>query len=189
MLRDTQFFQLVNPGLTPASILAYLAKSGVVIPANALKTFGDRLLYDSKVTTGLTSQTFFGSSPTANGSNVPSSGLAENEALIVTEIRYYTGANATLNSTDWELGISDALTKNGSFNLVVNGVVKLRSVPFAYFEDYAANGNDNAGRLTLSQPVVIPPQQTIEINATWPTASATANLNGRFELYGVGLFS
>jgi hypothetical protein len=156
------------------------------------KTAADFILYDQLAVVGLTSASFFTGAYTTNRSNFPGSFvLPQGEHAIITGIKFMFGANATVSSTNWEPGVSDALVKQGLVSISINGQVVTTQLPLTAFDNNALSAtaqgstDENRGYFFFYEPLVLLGQQQIALNITWGTAPATANANLRCELHGV----
>ena len=156
------------------------------------KTAADFVLYDQLAVVGLTSANFFTGAYSTTRSNFPGSFvLPQGEHAIITGLRVAYGANATVAATDWQPGVSDALTKQGLMTISINGQVVTTQLPLTVFDNNAlaatVQGSTDAtrGYFFFYEPLVLLGQQQISCNITWGTAPATANSNLRVELHGV----
>lgn len=154
------------------------------------KRVADFVLFDQLVGVGNTNLNFFQGAFAVTRSNFPTNTfqLPQSEHAIILGIRFMEGANATLQATNWNYGVGDAIAKNGVYDVVVNGVKQATKVPFTvHLPGLVANGltTDDEGMNWLMEPIVFPAQQEIAIQASFQAAIATATYNLRCELHGV----
>ncbi len=109
----------------------------------------------------------------------------DSEHFIVTAIRWYQGANATLAATAWTPGIAAGDVQNGKFDVVNSGTVVIKDMPFCPFSQ--GTNNADGGYLYLPKPIVWLGQTSLQIPASFPVALSTANVNLRVELFGLKL--
>jgi hypothetical protein len=109
----------------------------------------------------------------------------QSEHFLICAVRAFSGANATLASTAWVAGISDALTLAGSFTLVNNGTVELKAQPYTLFQP--ASNSPDAGLFILPKPVMWKAQTSLAMAGNWTVAPTTTNQNLRFEFIGIKL--
>lgn len=109
----------------------------------------------------------------------------ESEHFLICGIRGLSGAAASLAQSAWVAGISDALTINGSFNLINSGTTEIKNMPMTAFQP--GTNYPDSGLLLLEKPVFWKAQTQLSIQIAWPTAPTTANQNIRFELMGIKL--
>lgn len=125
-----------------------------------------------------------GSGITANGDTLP---YPESEHFLVYGIRVMGGAGAALGSIDWQLGVSDAIAKNGRVSLNNNGDTVIKNLPLTVFNP-STNSNDvEAGVYYLTVPILWRAQTTMDLQFTFPTNVATANASLRWEFIGYKL--
>jgi hypothetical protein len=155
------------------------------------KRVADFAIYDQLAAVGQTVLLFFSGTYTAARSNFPGGSftLPDSEHAIITGIRMYQGAAATITATPWTPGIStDVAALNGILSIRINGETVVTSLPLAVFQPgQIANGgtNEDVGYFYFTEPLVLLGQNQIEAQVQFPAAPATANYNLRFELHGV----
>jgi sorbitol-specific phosphotransferase system component IIA len=167
---------------------AYLVALGKQFSASVQKSFGHVVYYYNAAAASKTNVTLFGPSSTysSSTSNLSSALLGVDQSQLISAIRMFNGANASLTATDWTPGVNNAELQNGKFDLIVNNVTVLSAIPLTVFN---SDGNpEYPGTLVLEQPVAWGPQEPLQINVTFDVAPATANQNIRFELHGDGTF-
>lgn len=109
----------------------------------------------------------------------------DSEHFLVTSLRIYQGANATLNVTAWTPGVAAGDAQNGTFTINNNGTNVMKDVPFTAFSQ--GTNNADGGYLELACPFVWVGQTSLSIIGTWPAVLTTTTLNLRFELVGLKL--
>jgi hypothetical protein len=155
------------------------------------KRVADFAIYDQLAAVGNTVITFFAGTYTAARSNFPGGSftLPDSEHALITGIRIYQGAAATITATVWTPGLStDAAAVNGLLSIRINGETVITNLPLALFQPgQVANGgtNEDVGYYYFVEPLVLLGQNQIEVQVTFPAAPATANYNLRFEIHGV----
>ncbi len=156
------------------------------------KTAADFILYDQLPVVGLTNAAYFQDAFTTARSNFPGSFiLPQSEHAIILGMRLMDGANAAIQSTDWNPGVGDALTKQGLMNISINGQVVLSQLPLTAFDTNklsataAGETDENRGFFFFYEPLVLLGQNQIAVQIKWATAIATAVQNLRVELHGV----
>jgi hypothetical protein len=107
------------------------------------------------------------------------------EHMMITEVDMYDGASATLAATNWALGVSDALGKQGLLSITAQGTLVLKELPLTQFIP-AANDADS-GKFQLLKPIMWKGQTPLTAFANYLVAPATANYNLRLELVGLKL--
>lgn len=105
------------------------------------------------------------------------------EHFMIIAVRVLDGAAATLAATDWALGCSNALAKNGTFSIVNNKSTELSDIPFTEF--IPAAGDSGSGVLILEKPIMWVAQTGLSAIGSWITAPTTTNYNMRIELIGI----
>jgi hypothetical protein len=108
----------------------------------------------------------------------------EGEHFIISAIKMYDGASATLASTDFTEGVLDALTKHGKLTITNNGSVVLKDLPLTVF---SPNNQDDKGIFSLLKPIIWKGNTALSANIVFGTAPTTANQNVRIELIGMKL--
>ena len=176
-----------QPKAFEAAILNYLAAIGE--KATKEKVIADMVIYHNLVAVSNKTLTFFEGTPATGGApvGVANFNRPEGEPMIITRLRFLEGANATLDATAWTEGLSTADVMNGTFNVLVNGVIQMRNIPLT--ASVEADENPYSGFIELSEPIVWGGQKTINVVANWRVAPATAVQNLRCELWGIGLVS
>jgi len=111
----------------------------------------------------------------------------QDEHMKIDQIRVYSGLDAVLAKTVWEAGVVDPDILNGTFDVINNGKVVMKDIPFKLFQQ-APEQNDS-GILQLVSPFYWLAQTDLVIRCKFPVAVAAANTNLAFELSGAGLIS
>lgn len=111
----------------------------------------------------------------------------ESEHFLIAAFRILTGANASTDATVWLPGISDAALMAGTFNAVNNGTIEMKDVPFDNFPLSTNVADQDTGWLPNLKGILWKAQTNFQINAIWPTATATANLNMNIQAHGMKL--
>jgi hypothetical protein len=107
------------------------------------------------------------------------------EHFMIQGISMFDGANATLNQTNWSLGISDALGKQGLLTITNAGTVELFQFPLR--ELIPATGDSGSGKYLLPKPIMWKGQTALSATITYATVPATANYNVGLDLLGLKL--
>lgn len=157
------------------------------------KVAADAILYDQLRTVGATNLSFFNGAFTPQRSNFPGGSfqLPQSEHMLILGLKIYDGAAATVEQTNWQPGVSDALVKNGNIDVLVNGQKVITAVPMTAFDTNATSAttagrtDENRGFYYLTEPIALLGQTTLNINLALLTATATANYNLRVELHGI----
>ena len=123
--------------------------------------------------TGLSSVTFFNTS------------YPDSEHFLIVGVRAYSGVNAVVGSTPWVPGISDALAVNGFFTITNNGSVEIKDMPLTSFVLSTGNSDTEGGFLVLDKAILWVGQTVLSLTTNFPTVTATATFNLRFELEGI----
>jgi hypothetical protein len=159
------------------------------------KTVADYAIYDQQPLAAGVTRLFQGTYSPAR-SNWPNGNnfiAAESEHMIIQSIKAYDciEALATIDSGDWQPGISDAIAKNATFDATINGQRVLTGIPLTVFDSNASGAsfsgatNDDRGRFYLMEPLVVLGQTGIQININLNAGKTpTQNYNIRFELEG-----
>jgi hypothetical protein len=155
------------------------------------KRVADFAIYDQLAAVGNTVLLFFSGTYTAARSNFPGGSftLPDSEHAIITGVRMYQGAAATITATPWTPGLStDVAALNGILSIRINGETVITNLPLAVFQPgQIANGgtSEDVGYFYFTEPLVLLGQNQIEAQVQFPAAPATTNYNLRFELHGV----
>lgn len=171
---SNDLFQVANPKFATRLFVEHANALGVEITQN--KTLATFTAAFNAVVVGNTTVNFI---PKAQQQ------FPDGEHFLVTSIRMFQGANATLAQTAWTAGITDALFQNGDLTLTNNGTQELLTLPFTRFQP--GTNWPESGWLYLSKPIMWVAQTNLAVTGNFTTASATANLNGRLELTGLKL--
>jgi hypothetical protein len=159
---------------------------------NLPKVAADFALYDQKTTGGALTTQFFTGAYSANNANMPGGSyiLPESEHAVIMGIRVLSGSNAALLSTDWQYGVSDAVSKQGYLTIQTNGQTVLTKLPLTAFNPnqlgaaIAGVTSDDQGMYWLMEPLVWLGQTDMIATLNFPAAPA-ANANIRIEYHGV----
>lgn len=109
----------------------------------------------------------------------------DSEHFMIQAIQFYDGANATLNATDWALGISDALGKQGLLTITNAGSIELKNFPLRKL--IPATGDSGSGMFLLPKAIMWKGQTELVISVSFPTAPATALYNIGIDIIGLKL--
>ena len=125
-----------------------------------------------------------GSGVTANNDVLP---YSESEHFLIYAIKLMSGAGAALGSIDWQLGVSDAVTKNGRMSILNNGDTVVKNLPLTTFNP-STNSNDvEAGVFYLTVPILWRAMTSLDTTFNFSTVPATANQSLRIEYLGYKL--
>lgn len=157
------------------------------------KVVADYIIFDQLAAVGQTNLQFFNGQYTTARSNFPGGSFVapNSEHMLILGIKFLSGANATVNATDWQPGVEDAALKNATMDVQVNGIKQMTGLPLTAFDPNelsattAGRTDGGRGMFYLYEFITLLGQQQLVINVNIPTASATANLNLRAELHGV----
>ncbi len=145
------------------------------------KIWADYVAVHSKVT-ATKAVTFF---KDITDSNQISVDRPQGEHFFITAIKFLEGANAAVNATNWTEGLSTADMKNGTFSITTNNVKVLEDMPLT--RSVEADEDPASGFISLKIPISWAGQQILSADLAFDVAPATANQNGRVELYGFSL--
>lgn len=130
---------------------------------------------------------FFTGAFAVNRTNLPNSFVRpQAEHTIITAVKIYDGNNATIQSTDWNVGCTLPATKNATMTIVANGVTYVRNMPLLQANDEVTD--ESRGTIYLAEPVIWPAQTDLQISVLFPTAPAASD-NIRLEVVGIGTVS
>lgn len=176
--------------LVQAMVNFFRANFGV---SDLPKTVADFVLYDQQAVAGVTSIQYFTGNYSVARSNFPTNNfqLPQGEHALILGIKAMTGANAAIQSTDWQPGINDAITRNGLVTININGNRVITQLPLTAFDNTnlsatsSGETDDSRGMFYLYEPLVLLGQTSMDALVTWGTAPTTLNQNLRFELHGI----
>lgn len=109
----------------------------------------------------------------------------DTEHFMINAIRMFDGASAALGSTNWALGISDALGKQGLLTITNSGTIELFQFPLR--ELIPAAGDSGSGVFLLPKPIMWKGQTALGAQISFPVAPITANYNVALDIIGLKL--
>lgn len=166
------------------------------------KRVADFCIFDQVAVGAASTAQFFQGTPSTTRTNFPGGSfiMPASEHAIITGIRFLSGNNATLTSTQWQAGVYTAAFLNGQVTITSNGETVITSLPMTVFQSNvsqlstaaAAPGtpaivgesDDNAGYFWLMEPIVLLGQTDIKTTVTLQS-NASASDNLRMELHGI----
>lgn len=168
------FQAIVNSFLNPNSFVLNVQNwlSAYTLDYNQAKTIAKTVFFYNAVVVGNPIVNFL-----VNGQNPAS------EHFMISAIKMYDGANAVLLSTNWALGVSDSLGKQGQLTINNAGTNEIINLPFTQF--IPATNDSSSGLFILEKPIVWKAQTNLNIQAFFTTAVVTATYNMRIELIGI----
>jgi hypothetical protein len=138
------------------------------------KTVADFIIYDQQpMVAGQTS--LFKGTFSVTRSNWPNGNnfvAPESEHMVIQSLRFWEAdlSNATpLDEADWQPGINDAVAKNATIDIVVNGQKVITQLPLtAFLSNYLDTNiqgqtNSDVGRFYLAEPIVVLGQTSINV--------------------------
>lgn len=162
----------------------YLSNEGLTIKAS--KSLVDLVLPCNSVAVSNATITQSDFQSVITGTSVTSGSFPQDEHCLVLGMRVLTGASATLAATAWTTGISDAALLNGRYQINANNVMKSQGVA-TEFTQSTNNADLRSGIKLFNNPIFWLAQTPLQVVWTFPTATATANLNLRTELIALKL--
>ena len=111
----------------------------------------------------------------------------QGEHFMISRLRLYTGASATLNKTVWTAGTVDPDLLNSTIDIVMNGTRVFKDVPLASFTQ--SEEQNDSGYLNFLNPIFWFAQTDISVTIKSPVPIAAANENVRFEFSGPKLIA
>ncbi len=109
----------------------------------------------------------------------------DSEHFMIQAIQMYDGANATLIETDWALGISDALGKQGFLTITNAGSIELKNFPLRKL--IPASGDSGSGMFLLPKPIMWKGQTDLQMTVSFATVPTTALYNIAIDIIGLKL--
>jgi hypothetical protein len=181
---DVLRFPPSGPGSLLARVGQYFLQNGLVVKN---KTIAYSEFYH-QAAVAVTNITFFQGTPDSVGAgqntNLDTFIRPQYEHMLITQVKFYAGAAATLEATDWESGLSSAELKNGQFSITTNNNTVVKNMPLTTQMDYAAAGDGDSGYMLPVPPVIWAGQNDIAVECVFPVAPATSNQNLRVVLCG-----
>lgn len=143
------------------------------LPYNTSKTFANAVIGYSAVAVGLQTVQIIPNGPVS----------PDSEHFMIIAFRMYDGANAAITSTNWALGVSDAIAKNGSLTFSNSGSTEMFQFPLRML--IPAAGDSASGLYLLSKPIYWKAQTIFAGQANFSPVVATANYNLGIDLIGL----
>jgi len=176
--------RLKNPGQLEKWYENYMVKAKLTIDNS--KTLARITYFDKKVATAQTQIVMFdGQSAYPTASNVQNAVKPQTEHALLWGVRIFTGVNATLNATDWAVGLGAiAELKNARLTIRSNKVTMLIDIPIN--EALSGLTNRDLGFIPFEEPIIWAGQQTLDFSLDMPVGVVAANTNVMCSLIGMG---